>query len=141
VYLGGDYLSAFDKVDNFRKTLKHWKSILGWRVSVTKIPVNYALAEWQISNHETGWIDDLVSQGKATHIHNGRCPHTYHIKASDILPIIADDETLKSYVGTIGYGDIPLLSGMYNKVFRYDNNISSCTPDEILCVKLRDLQK
>jgi len=144
VYLGGDSLTAFEKVDSFRKTLKRWKPMLGWNIWVAKTTgrkVGVGLVHWHVSDRKTDWIDDLVSQGKAAHIHDGRCPHTYHIKASDILPIAGDDDSLESCVGQIGYGDVPLLSGMFNGVWRDKETLAKCTPDEILCIELWDLQK
>ena len=142
VDLGGDSLTAFSKVDNFRKTLKRWSSIIGWSVLVAKTTGRkFGLMHWNTPNRKTEWIDNLVLQNKATHIHNGRCPHTYHIKASDILPIIIDDDSLKAFVGKVGYGDIPLLERMTNKIFREDKALSECTPDEILRIELWDLME
>ena len=116
--------------------------MIGYRIWIAKATGGkYGLIRLDCPDRKIEWLDALLTQGKAVHIKDGRCPGTYHIKASDILPKVYNDEILIKYVGTVGYGDAPRLNTMYDGVLRYDDTISACSPDEILCIELWDLME
>jgi len=142
VDLGGDSGSAFDKVDRFRKTLKRFRDKMGWMIWITKTqPREYGMVRWETPSRELKWLDELVAQGKATLVDGSEGEHRakYHIKASDILPLVSADESLEANCGPIGYGDGPILQSMNNSVFRYKETIAGCEPDEILCIQRLDM--
>jgi hypothetical protein len=142
VYLGGDRLSAFEQVDKFRKSLKRWNDALGYRVFISKtIGRGVGLVCFDTSNRNTKWLDDLISQNKATPAADDMGRPIYHIKKYDIIHMIIDNESVNAHFGRIEYPYKPTLSGLWDKILREDEALSKCSPDEILSIRLLDLRQ
>jgi len=139
--LGGDSGFSFNKVKQFRESLKQNRKRQGLMIWVTATqqlwdlpPLEYTLVKWETPGYELKWLDNLVAEGKATLV-DGRKDEgkaSYRIIAGDILPLVRDDESFKTHCGPISSGEC--------KVLRDAKMIVERKPDEPLCIRLLNMR-
>jgi hypothetical protein len=120
--------------------------MLGWLIIISKqtpaqrdVAPEEAedLARWETRLGGVAWLNDLVTQGKASQLLFGGYPLRYVASARDVFPLIKSgpppyDEAL--YMGKHG----PTRTGWIGAAVLHQSRIGSCSPDQQLTIDAWD---
>ena len=118
--------------------------MLGWRIIIYKkdgsgsVADRQTLASWLVGLGGTDWLDQMVTEGKATLLgFNGGYPIKYSTTLQDLRPRLATQP--ESYEGPVVIGeDYIMPSGWRDSMTHNSEVLSTCRPDEELIIDAWD---
>ena len=123
--------------------------MLGWHISVYRqegdgskpeafeTPRGVRIAVWQAELRGLDWVEQLIGEGKATHLGGNGYPFRFAAQAALVLPIFTDGPPEAREPWVTDPGDV-LTSKWKGKTTIDEEAVKSCEPGEWLIIEAWD---